>query len=157
TMFVIGLAAWWLTPLDWRHSLLLGAVMSSTDAAAIFSSLKGRGLPSRLRGIVETESGTNDPVALLMTLALVEAITRGEFDVAGLVVRVVTQLAFGAVAGVVLARLLVWLINHLRLEAYGRSPILALSGGLLICAVPDLVGGDGLLGAFCPTPGAGDS
>lgn len=149
TMFVVGLAAWWLTPLDWWHSLLLGAVISSTDAAAIFSSLKGRGLPSRLRGIVETESGTNDPIALLMTLAIVEAIANGEFDVPGLVVRVVTQLAFGAVAGVVLARLLVWLINHLRLEAYGLYPILALSGGLLIYAVTNLVGGNGFLAAYC--------
>src|SRR5690606_40070207 len=65
-----------------------------------------------------------------------------------LVVRVVTQLALGAIAGVVLARLLVWLINHLRLEAYGLYPILALSGGLLIYAVTNLIGGNGFLAAY---------
>lgn len=148
-MGAIGLAAWWLTPLDLLRSLLLGAVLASTDAAAIFSSLKGRGLPSRLRGIVETESGTNDPIALLMTLALAVATSTGEVDVPGLVVGIVIQLALGAVTGVVLARLLVWVINHLRLEAYGLYPILALSGGLLIYAVTNLLGGNGFLAAYC--------
>lgn len=147
-MGVIGLAAWWLTNLDLLTSMLLGSVLASTDAAAIFSSLKGRGLPSRLRGIVETESGTNDPIALLMTLAFSRAITSGSLDVASLIVSIVIQLAIGTLAGVVLARLLVWVINHLRLEAYGLYPILALSGGLLIYAVTNLLGGNGFIAAY---------
>ncbi len=147
-MGVIGLAAWWLTNLDLLSSMLLGSVLASTDAAAIFSSLKGRGLPSRLRGIVETESGTNDPIALLMTLAFSRAITSGSLDVASLIVSIVIQLAIGTLAGVVLARLLVWVINHLRLEAYGLYPILALSGGLLIYAVTNLLGGNGFIAAY---------
>src|SRR5690606_22524958 len=147
-MGVIGLAAWWLTNLDLLSSMLLGSVLASTDAAAIFSSLKGRGHPSRLRGIVETESGTNDPIALLMTLAFSRAITSGSLDVASLIVSIVIQLAIGTLAGVVLARLLVWVINHLRLEAYGLYPILALSGGLLIYAVTNLLGGNGFIAAY---------
>lgn len=147
-MAVIGLAAWWLTPLDLIRSLLLGAVLAPTDAAALFSSLKGRGLPSRLRGILETESGTNVPMSLLMTLSLSIAVSTGEVDASGLAVGVIIQLALGAIAGVVLARLLVWLINHLRLEAYGLYPILALSGGLLIYAVTNLIGGNGFLAAY---------
>ena len=148
-MAVIGLAAWWLTPLDILTSMLLGSILASTDAAAIFSSLKGRGLPSRLRGIVETESGTNDPIALLMTLAFSRAITTDVLDVPALIVSIVIQLALGALAGVVLARLLVWVINHLRLEAYGLYPILALSGGLVIYAATNLLGGNGFIAAYC--------
>lgn len=148
-MGVIGLAAWWLTPLDLLPSMLLGSILASTDAAAIFSSLKGRGLPSRLRGIVETESGTNDPIALLMTLAFSRAITTDVLDVSSLIVSIVIQLALGTLVGVVLARLLVWVINHLRLEAYGLYPILALSGGLVIYSVTNLLGGNGFIAAYC--------
>ncbi|HZW99276.1 MAG TPA: potassium/proton antiporter [Trueperaceae bacterium] len=148
-MGVIGLAAWWLTPLELLPSMLLGSILASTDAAAIFSSLKGRGLPSRLRGIVETESGTNDPIALLMTLAFSRAITTDVLDVSSLIVSIVIQLALGTLVGVVLARLLVWVINHLRLEAYGLYPILALSGGLVIYSVANLLGGNGFIAAYC--------
>ncbi len=147
-MAVIGLAAWWLTPLDLLPSLLIGAVLCTTDAAAIFSSLKGRGLPSRLRGIAETEAGTNVPIALLMTLAISIAIATGEVDVPGLIVGVVIQLAIGAIAGVLLARALVWGINFMRLEAHGLYPILALTGGLLIYSVTNLLGGNGFLAAY---------
>ena len=57
TTLVLGGAAWLLTPLGWVQSLLLGAVLAPTDAAATFSVLKGRGIPARLRGVLETESG----------------------------------------------------------------------------------------------------
>src|SRR5690606_6355824 len=117
TMSVIGLFAWWLTPLDFVTSMLLGAVISSTEAAAVFTSLKGRGLPARLRGVVETESGSNDPVAILFTLGLATAATSGEFNVGAMAVGIIVQLAIGALSGVVLARLLAWLINKVKLES----------------------------------------
>src|SRR5690606_34866792 len=148
TMTVIGLFAWWLTPLDFITSMLLGAVISSTDAAAVFTSLKGRGLPARLRGVVETESGSNDPVAILFTLALATAATTGQFEVGPMVVAIILQLALGALSGVVLARLLAWLINKVRLESFGLYPILALAGGLFIYAVTNIIGGNGFLAVY---------
>jgi len=148
TMVVVGLFAWWLTPLDLVTSMLLGAVISSTDAAAVFTSLKGRGLPARLRGVVETESGTNDPVAILLTIALAGAVTSGTFDVGGIVIGIVVQLAVGALCGVLLGRVMVWLINIVKLESFGLYPILGLVGGLLIFALTNIIGGNGFLAAY---------
>ena len=150
TMTVIGLAAWWLTPLDLLTSMLLGAVISSTDAAAVFTSLKGRGLPARLRGVVETESGSNDPVAILFTIAFATAAASGtgEVQTGPMVVGIIIQLALGALAGVLLARLLAWLINSVRLESFGLYPILGLAGGLFIYALTNIIGGNGFIAAY---------
>mgnify|MGYP000465062898 CR=1 FL=1 len=95
-MTLIGGLAYLLTPLDWLGGLLLGAVLAPTDAAAVFSVLKGCGLPERLQGVLETESGTNDPISIYLTLLLASIITTGEADVGSLVGGVVLQL--GAVA-----------------------------------------------------------
>ncbi|HZJ10236.1 MAG TPA: potassium/proton antiporter [Trueperaceae bacterium] len=148
TMTIVGLFAWWLTPLDLITSMLLGAVISSTDAAAVFTSLKGRGLPARLRGVVEAESGSNDPVAILFTLAFASAATSGQLRTGPMVVGIIVQLALGAIVGVLLARLLAWLINKVRLESFGLYPILALAGGLFIYAVTNIVGGNGFLAVY---------
>ncbi len=148
TMVVIGLFAWWLTPLDLVTSMLLGAVISSTDAAAVFTSLKGRGLPARLRGVVETESGTNDPVAILLTLALADAVISGSFDLGGILISIVVQLAVGALCGVLLGRALVWVVNVVKLETFGLYPVLGVVGGLLTFALTNIIGGNGFLAAY---------
>ena len=148
TMIVIGLFAWWLTPLDLVTSMLLGAVISSTDAAAVFTSLKGRGLPAKLRGVVETESGANDPVAILLTVALAVAATSGMFDLGGILIGIVVQLAVGAVCGVLMGRAIVWLVNVVKLDSFGLYPILGLVGGLLTFALTNIVGGNGFLAAY---------
>lgn len=80
-MLVVGTVAFLVTPLTFAESLLLGAVLAPTDAAAVFSVLKGRGLPARLRGVLETESGTNDPMSIYLTLTLTAFITTGQASV----------------------------------------------------------------------------
>lgn len=145
TAGLVGVAAYLATPLDLPTSLLLGAVLSSTDAAAVFSALRGRGLPARLRGVLETESGTNDPMAVYLTIALAGAITRGGLDVLGLVGGVVVQLALGAALGWLFGRLLGELINRVAISSFGLYPVLALAGGLLAYGVSNLVGGNGFL------------
>ena len=145
TAAIVGLAVHVVTPLDWATSLLLGAVLSSTDAAAVFSALKGRGLPARLRGVLETESGTNDPMAIYLTIALAGAVTSGRVDVLGLIGGVLLQLTIGAVVGVVFGRLLSTLINRVAIPSFGLYPVLALAGGLLAYGASNLVGGNGFL------------
>lgn len=148
TMLVIGGAAWLLTPLDLLQSLLLGAVLAPTDAAATFSVLKGRGIPARLRGVLEAESGTNDPVGIYLTIALTSVLASGNANVLALVGGVIVQLVLGGVLGYLWGIALVWLLNNVKLDGFGLYPLLALASGLLAYSVTDLVGGNGFLAIY---------
>jgi len=148
TALMISVAAWLLTPLSFVEGLLLGAVLAPTDAAAVFSALEGRGLPARLRGVLETESGTNDPVAIYLTMTLASFITLGQGNVGSLVLGIVMQLTLGGLLGYLFGRALVWLINRVKVDAFGLYPVLALAGGLLAYAGTNLVGGNGFLAIY---------
>ncbi len=149
TMLCIGLAAYYLTSLDFLTSMLLGAVISSTDAAAVFSSLRGRGLPKRLRATLETESGTNDPTAVLLTFALAQAINQhGDVNVLAIAGNIVLELAIGAVLGVGLGWLLKLLVNKVALDNVGLYPVLALAGALLAFGLTDILHGNGYLAIY---------
>lgn len=148
TMLVIGGAAWLLTPLDFLQSLLLGAVLAPTDAAATFSVLKGRGIPARLRGVLEVESGTNDPVGIYLMMALTGFLATGDASLFTLVGGVVVQLVLGGILGYFWGVALVWLLNHVKLDSFGLYPLLALASGLLAYSVTNLVGGNGFLAVY---------
>jgi len=145
TAGILALLAWWLTPLDLVTSLLLGAVLGSTDAAATFASLKGRGLPGRLKAVLETESGTNDPVAIYLTMALVSMVGAGALGAFGLVAGVVLQLGLGALYGWVAGKALVFVINRVALDGAGLYPVLALAGALLAYGLSNVGYGNGFV------------
>ena len=149
TMLFVGVSAYLLTDLDLLTSMLLGAVISSTDAAATFASLKGRGLPKRLRGTLETESGTNDPAAVLLTYSLADAITHREsINYLVMAADIALELAIGAALGLALGWLLKQLVNKAALGNIGLYPMLALSGALLAFGLTDLLHGNGYLAIY---------
>lgn len=145
TMVIVGLASVLFTPLSVVEGLLLGAVLAPTDAAAVFSVLKGRGLPNRVRGVLETESGTNDPVGIYLTIALTALIATGEVNGLELISGIVLQLVLGALFGVIFGKALIWVINHGRLDTAGLYPVLALVGGFFSYALSNLLSGNGFL------------
>lgn len=147
-MLVVGGLAHLLTPLTLLEGLLLGAVLAPTDAAAVFSVLKGSRLPARIRGTLETESGTNDPMSIYLTLTLTAFITTGQVSIPALLGGVVVQLALGGLLGYLFGRFLVWLINRSGIDTLGLYPVLVLSGGLLAYAATNLVGGNGFLAIY---------
>jgi cell volume regulation protein A len=148
TVLITALLVFALTPFSFLEGLLLGAVLAPTDAAAVFSALRGRGLQQRLRAILETESGTNDPVGIYLTLALTTVISSGRTDVTSLISGMVVQLVIGGFLGYVFGNLLAWLINHIRLDAFGLYPVFALAGGLLCYASTTLLDGNGFLAVY---------
>ncbi|MDF1524025.1 MAG: potassium/proton antiporter [Trueperaceae bacterium] len=145
TAGILALLAWWLTPLDLVTSLLLGAVLGSTDAAATFAALRGRGLPGRLKAVLETESGTNDPVAIYLTMALVSMAGAGALGAFGLVAGVVLQLGLGALYGWAAGKSLVFLFNRVALDGAGLYPVMALAGGLLAYGLANVAYGNGFV------------
>ncbi|OIN12745.1 potassium/proton antiporter [Oceanisphaera psychrotolerans] len=149
TSGITGLLAVYILDLSWMHGLLLGAIVGSTDAAAVFSLLGGKGmhLNQRVGASLEIESGTNDPMAIFLTLTLIGLIT-GEMNGAGdTLLFLLTQFGVGAIAGVLGGILLVQLIKRIGL-ASGLYPILVTGFGLVLFALTALLAGSGFLAVY---------
>ncbi len=149
TSGITGLLAVYILDLSWMHGLLLGAIVGSTDAAAVFSLLSGKGmhLNQRVGASLEIESGTNDPMAIFLTLTLIGLIT-GEMNGAGdTLLFLLTQFGIGAIAGVLGGILLAQLIKRIGL-ASGLYPILVTGFGLALFALTALLAGSGFLAVY---------
>lgn len=135
---------------SWWEALLIGAIVSSTDAAAVFSLLGGNGtsVRERLAATLETESGLNDPAAVFLTMAIATALAiPGGLGPLGLAGSLVWQLLVGVVVGVGAGAGLAWLKPRIRLAA-GLKPILTLAGGLFAFGFAQTIGGSGFLAIY---------
>ena len=140
-----------LLGLDWPIALLLGAIVSSTDAAAVFSVLGGSG--TRLRRKVgltlEVESGLNDPMAVILTMTVTASIVGGAaLSVWGMARSVVMELVIGAILGYLIARAGRWILVRLVLPAPGLYPAFTLALAFLSFGVTTLLHGSGFLAVY---------
>ncbi len=142
----------------WPQALLLGAVVSSTDAAAVFSVLRAAGIQLRrnVALVLEAESGLNDPMAVILTLSFTEALAGGGRPSPALVVEAAVQLAVGAVGGLAVGWAGRWLLRRVRLPAGGLYPVLTLALALVAFGAPTLVGGSGFLAVYVAAVVLGD-
>lgn len=149
TAGLVGLGAH-LLGFAWIEALLIGAIVSSTDAAAVFSVLRSSGLQlkQRVGTTVEVESGLNDPMAFILTLMLTGNLVGSETHYLSLAAHVLLQLGIGAACGLAIGHGGRFLLKHFRLSASGLYPILTLSLALLSFGLPTLLLGSGLLGAY---------
>ena len=149
TAGVVATAAHFLG-LSWPEALLLSAVVSSTDAAAVFSVLRGAGinLKRRVGATLELESGLNDPMAILLTIALTAALIGGVPPDAWLALDVVRELAIGGTLGVAIGYGARLMLARTRLPAGGLYPVLTLAIAFLAFSVPTLLHGSGFLSVY---------
>ncbi len=150
TGLVVGLVAHALLGFAWLESLLLGAIVSSTDAAAVFSVLrsKGVGLKRPLTPLLELESGSNDPMAVFLTVGLIQLITQPGLGWTTLIGHFLQQMILGALLGCGLGRAAVFVINRLRLSHEGLYPVVTVAVALLTFGLTDYLGGSGFLAVY---------
>ncbi len=150
TATLVGLFATWMLGIDWKLGLLLGAIVGSTDAAAVFSLLNSSGvrLKERVAGVLEIESGINDPMAIFLTLTLIEWITAPQGLSAGaLALRLLVQFGVGGLLGAGLGYCMANVMERVNV-AEGLQAILICSGGCMVWAIVQTAGGSGFLAVY---------
>ena len=150
TAITVGLFASVLLGFSFLEGLLLGSIVSSTDAAAVFSVLRSKGisLKGKLKPLLELESGSNDPMAIFLTVGLIQLITQPNLSVLSLIGLFIQQMLIGAVVGYGMGKAMLFLINRLKLGYEGLYPVLTLSLVFLAFGLTDLIGGSGFLAVY---------
>ena len=150
TAVIAGLAAMWAFDLPLETGLLIGAIISSTDAAAVFSTLRSRSvrLRGRLRPLLELESGSNDPMAVFLTIGFLELVTSPSTQPIDLIPLFVAQMAIGAVVGIAAGRLATWGLNRIHLDHDGLYPVMLLAIVGCTFGVTTLLNGSGFLAVY---------
>ncbi len=150
TAALVGLFAWGALGFNLLTGLLLGAIISSTDAAAVFSILRGRGvgLKGNLKPLLELESGSNDPVAVFLTLSMTQALTLPGFSWMPVLPWFVWNMAGGAAVGLATGKLATLLFNRVRLDYEGLYPVLSMSVVLLTFGASEYFKCNGFLAVY---------
>ncbi|MBP3671329.1 MAG: potassium/proton antiporter [Bacteroidaceae bacterium] len=157
TTLFAGVFIYWLSGFGWINitlplttSLLLAATMSSTDSASVFNILRSQrmSLKHNLRPMLELESGSNDPMAYMLTLVLIQVVGAGGVTAGDVVSMLLVQFVIGGAAGYLLGRAAVWFVNKLALPNTSLYPIVMLGLVFLIYSVADVCHGNGFLAVY---------
>jgi potassium/hydrogen antiporter len=150
TASIVGISAHLLAGLSLLEGLLLGSIVSATDAAAVFSILRSRnvGLKGSLRPTLELESGSNDPMSYILTISFISLIASNNTSVGILLLHFVQEMTIGAIAGYTLGKLMVYVINKIQLDTEGLYPVLVMAMIFFTFSFTDVVGGNGFLSVY---------
>src|SRR3954454_6249972 len=148
TAAIAGFAAKALFGFSTLESLLVGSILAGTDGAAVFALLRGSTLRRRLAKTLEAESGFNDPVAVLLVVALIAAITEPHYGVGDAAWLFVRQLAIGTAAGLVVGRAGVWALARVPLATPGLYPVASIALAALAFGSADTLHGSGFLAVY---------
>ncbi len=150
TALLVGVFVSWLQGFSFMEGLLLGAIVSSTDAAAVFMVLRARNakFPPRLVQLLEFESGSNDPMAVVLTIALIRLLTEPATSFGELVLFFVMQMAVGMAIGIAMGEIMRRTLNALDLELEGIYPVLSVALALLTYGLTAFLDGSGFLAVY---------
>lgn len=150
TALSVGAFASYVMNFTLIEGLLLGAIVSSTDAAAVFSILRTRniGLKGNLRPLLEFESGSNDPMAFFLTIVFIDLVLQPDTPLIMLVPKFIKGMLLGAGCGYAAGRLMIWTINRINLDVAGLYPVLAVALMFFSVSFTDFIGGNGFLAVY---------
>lgn len=148
--FVFGIIAAYLLDIEIIYGLLIGAIISSTDAAAVFNVLRSKNvsLKNNLKPLLEFESGSNDPMAIFLTIGIIELIINPFTGWFGLLKLLVFQFGLGGIVGLSMGRVVVLAMNKIKFDHEGIYPVLLLGFACMIYAATNLIGGSGFLAVY---------
>ncbi|MCX7995804.1 MAG: potassium/proton antiporter [candidate division WOR-3 bacterium] len=150
TAIFVGIFASFILRIPILYGLLFGSIVSSTDASAVFSILRSKNV--RLRGtlapLLELESGSNDPMAIFLTIAVTQLITSPANGLSQIMFFFILQMGLGAAIGLTLGKLVVFMLNRLRLFYEGLYPVFCLASAFLIYSITYLLNGSGFLAVY---------
>lgn len=150
TAITVGIFVHLIADFSLLEGLLLGAIVSSTDAAAVFSILrnKGVGLKGYLRPTLELESGSNDPMAYFLTISLTTILANADMTIVKLVPIFLKGFIIGGLMGYIMGKTSHWLVNNIKLNSDGLYPVLMLGIAMFTYSATDFMGGNGFLAIY---------
>ena len=148
TALIIGICAAALFGFSVKYGLLLGAIVSSTDGAAIFALLRNSALPRKLAQTLEGESGLNDPVAVVLVLAFIDLLTQPGYGLGDVLVLLVRELGIGLLVGLGVGYTAVYVLRRARLATAGLYPVASLTVAALAYGGADTLHGSGFLAVY---------
>jgi potassium/hydrogen antiporter len=150
TALSLGTFVWWVTDLTFYESMLLGSIVSSTDAAAVFSILRSKSLAlkSNLRSTLEFESGSNDPMAYVLTIAFLTLVINQDQSFVSILPLFLQQMLIGGLAGYIFGVSSKFLLNKIKLDFEGLYPVLVIALMFVTFSSTDFIGGNGFLAIY---------
>lgn len=157
TALFTGVFIWWISGMHWSNisfpiitSLLLAATMSSTDSASVFAILRSQNinLKHNLRPMLELESGSNDPMAYMLTVVLIQLVQASGMNCGEIALSFAIQFIVGGAIGYVLGRAAVFMLNKLNIDNQALYPILLLAFVFFTFSITDLIHGNGYLAIY---------
>lgn len=151
TAAIVGLFAWMvLDNFSFAEAMLLGSIVSSTDAAAVFSTLRSSNLSLKhhLKPMLELESGSNDPVAYLLTIMFISVTAAPDDSLWKLLPVFLLQIVIGVMVGYLMGRASVWAINRIKTQYTGLYPVLMVSLMFIVYSLADVLQGNGFLAVY---------
>jgi potassium/hydrogen antiporter len=148
TALLAGVASKWIFGLSWLEGMIVGSAIAATDSAAIFAVLRNSTLEKRLARSLEGESGMNDPVALLLVIGFIEWIQQPGYGPADMIGLLALKLAVGIIVGLILGRVVVWILARIELPSDGIYPVATIAAAALAYGVSEVAQGSGLLAVY---------
>jgi potassium/hydrogen antiporter len=150
TAVIVASVVVYVLNFSWLEGLLLGAIVSSTDAAAVFSIMRSKGVSLRgqLAPIIELESGSNDPMAVFLTTAVIGLLINPQLSALSLLYQFALQMGMGAFLGYLFGRTAVFILNRLNLEYEGLYPVFTIAWVLFTYSATEVLWGNGFLAVY---------
>ncbi len=148
TALLTAVVAHELLNLPWLYALLLGSVVSSTDAAAVFATFRFTTIRRRLARTLEAESGVNDPAAIALTIGFIEWIHKSDYGASHVAILVFEELGLGLLVGLLAGGISMWLFSRLPHSVGAFAPVASIAAGALTFGAADFIGGSGFLAIY---------